>query len=133
MNRSKPVMRDLYYTRDHGWIDFQGSVAYIGICNSRLSGIKKSKKIVFSKKGGFLNQGEVIAIFHCSDCRIPVHMPVDGKILNLNDGYPLIDQNILQMQTENDEWLAFIGLAKPYERKGLMQFEQYRLFTKRKS
>jgi glycine cleavage system H protein len=133
MNNSKPVMRDLYYTRDHGWIDFQGSVAYIGICNSRLSEIKKVNKIVFSKKTGILNQGEVLAIIHGRNCRIPVHMPVDGKILNLNDGHPLIDQNILQMQPENDEWLAFIGLTKPYERKGLMQFEQYRLFTKKKS
>ncbi len=60
-------------------------------------------------------------------------MPVDGKIISLNDGKPLVDQNTLQMQPENDGWLALIGLAKPYERKGLMQFEQYRLFTKRRS
>jgi glycine cleavage system H protein len=132
MGNSKPVMRDLYFTPDHGWIDFQGTVAYIGICNSRLSGIKKIKKIVFSRKTGFLNQGELIAVIHGRDCRIPVHMPVDGKIINLNDDHPLIDQNILQMQPENNSWLAFIGLTKPYERKGLMQFEQYRLFTKRK-
>ena len=126
-------MRDLYYTLNHEWIDFQGTVAYIGICNSRLTGIKLIKKIVFSKKTGYLNQGDVIAFIHCKDCKVPVHMPVDGKIISRNEEQPLIYQNILQMQPENDGWLALIGLTKPYERKGLMQFEQYRLFTKRRS
>ena len=133
MGNSKPVMRDLYYTLNHEWIDFQGTVAYIGVCNFRLLGIKQIKKIVFSKKSGFKNQAEAIAFIHGKDCKVPVHMPVDGKIISLNDGKPLIDQNTLQMQPENNGWLALIGLKKPYERKGLMQFEQYRLFTKRRS
>jgi glycine cleavage system H lipoate-binding protein len=33
--------KDLYYTRDYEWIDFQESVAYIGICSFKLAGIKK--------------------------------------------------------------------------------------------
>jgi glycine cleavage system H protein len=129
MGNSKPVMRDLYYTCDHEWIDFRGTVAYIGICNFRLLGIKQIKKIVFSKTTGFKNQGEVIAIIHGKDCKVPVHMPADGKIISLNDYKPLVDQSM----SENDRWLALIGLAKPYERKGLMQFEQYKLFTRRRS
>lgn len=28
----------MYYTRDHEWIDFQGSGAYVGVSNFKLSG-----------------------------------------------------------------------------------------------
>jgi SAM-dependent methyltransferase len=35
-------------------------------------------------------------------------------------------------QPEHDGWVAFIGLTQPYERKGLMQPELYKLFTKGK-
>jgi glycine cleavage system H lipoate-binding protein len=50
----------------------------------------------------------------------------------IDNDLPLVDQNIMQKQPENDVWLALIGLAKPYDRKGLMQSDQYKLFTKRR-
>ena len=132
MANSKSTIRDIYYTHSHEWIDFQGAVAYIGVCNFKLSGVRKINKIVFSRKGGFKNQGEVIAFIYGKDCRIPVHMPVEGKIISINDGQFSDNQNGLHMRSENDIWLALVGPAKPYERKGLMQYVQYRLFTKGK-
>ena len=125
-------MRDLYFTNDHEWIDFQGSVAYIGVCNYKLSGLKQIGKIVFSKNLGIRKKGDVLAIIHCSDSKIPVHMPVDGKIMSLNDKQILADRNVYLQQPENDNWLAFIGLSQPYERKGLMQLEQYKHLTKKR-
>ena len=58
-------------------------------------------------------------------------MPVDGKIISFNDQQPLIDRNILLEYSENDSWMALIGLAQPYERKGLMQLAQYKQFSKK--
>jgi glycine cleavage system H protein len=133
MSKSKTVMRDLYFTIDHEWIDFQGTVAYIGVSNFKLSGLKHIKKIAFSKSPGIKKKGDVLAIIHCKNCKVPVYMPADGRILSLNDNQPLSDLNIIQMQPENDGWLAFIGLTQPYERKGLMQLEQYKHFTKKRS
>lgn len=128
----KSVKKDLYYTKDHEWVDFQGSVAYFGVCRLKLAGIKQIQRIVFAKDIGFKKQGEVIVTIMCNDYQIPVHMPVDGKIIKLNDALLLVNQNILLEQPEHDGWVAFIGLTQPYERKGLMQPEQYKLFTKRK-
>ena len=132
MSKSKTLKKDLYYTKDHEWIDFQGTVAYIGVCHLKLAGIKQIQKIVFAKDVGIIKQGEVAVTIMCNDCKIPIYMPADGRIIRFNDALLLANQNIILEQPEHDGWVAFIGLTQPYERKGLMQPAQYKLFTKRK-
>ncbi|HWH63194.1 MAG TPA: hypothetical protein VNS50_07960 [Ginsengibacter sp.] len=126
-------MKDHYFTTEHEWIDFQGAVAYIGVCNYKVSKLKTIEKIVFPKASGIKKKGDVLAVIYTKTGRIPVHMPVDGKILNLKNKGILTDlENFLQ-QSEKDRWLAFIGLSQPYERKGLMQIDQYKHFIKKGS
>jgi glycine cleavage system H protein len=126
-------MRDHYFTSEHEWIDFQGSVAYIGVCNYKVSKLKTIEKIVFPKSSCIKKKGDVLAVIYTKTGKIPIHMPVDGKILNLKNVVVLTDlENFLQ-QPEKDRWLAFIGLTKPYERMGLMQIDQYKHFIKRGS
>jgi glycine cleavage system H protein len=43
------IKRNIYYTNDHEWIDFQGSVAYIGVCRFKLSGFKEIHMIKFTE------------------------------------------------------------------------------------
>ena len=124
-------MKNHYFTNDHEWIDFQGTVAYIGVCNYKLLRLKKIDKIVFSKGPGVQKRGDVLAIIYSQNYKIPVHMPVDGKIMNLNDKLLLTDLGNFLHQAEKDRWLAIIGLAQPFERKGLMQVEQYKHFIKK--
>jgi glycine cleavage system H protein len=126
-------MRDHYFTTEHEWFDFQGAVAFIGVCNYKVSKLKTIEKIVFPKSSGIKKKGDVLAVIYAKIGKIPVHMPVDGKILNLKNIEILTDlENFLQ-QSEKDRWLAFIGLLQPYERKGLMQIDQYKHFIKKGS
>lgn len=126
-------MRDHYFTTEHEWIDFQGSVAYIGVCNYKVSNLKTIEKIIFPKASGIKKKGDVLAVIYTKTGKIAIHMPVDGKILNLKNIEILTDlENFLQ-QSEKDRWLALIGLSQPYERKGLMQIDQYKRFIKRGS
>jgi len=125
-------MRDLYFTNDHEWIDFQGAVAYVGVCNSKLSGLKQIIKIAFSKYSRITKKGDVIAFIYSKNSKVPVHMPVDGKIISFNEQQLLIDRNTALQHHENDIWIALIGLAQPYERKGLMQLAQYKHFSKKR-
>src|ERR1035437_9839572 len=105
MNRPKAVLRDLYYTNDHEWIDFQGSEAFIGICNFKLSGIKQIQQIVFTERSDLIKQGDVVAIILCDDYQIPVHMPIDGKIIHINEMLLTSDKDILLQQPENYGWI----------------------------
>ncbi len=129
MNRFKTIKRDLYFTNDHEWIDFQGSAAYIGVCNFKLSGIKEIQQIEFKEYSNPLKQGEVVANIQFDDYRIPVHMPIDGKIIRLNDHLLTGDENLLLRQPENNGWIALIAPSKLHERKGLLRPEEYKLFS----
>jgi glycine cleavage system H protein len=127
MNASKPVMRNLYYTNDHEWIDFQGSVAYIGVCQFKLSGIKEIQQIVFAENSDLRKQGEIIASIHFDDYQIPVHMPVEGKIITINDLLLTDNKNLLIQQPENNGWIALAVPGQLNNKRGLLSPEEYSL------
>lgn len=121
----KSVYKDIYYTKDHEWIAFQGSVAYVGICSFKLIGFREIHQIIFKTHTGFRRQGEVIAIIKYKDYRIEVHMPVDGEILQLNDVILLANPTILLQHAETSGWVILIVPSHPYERKDLLLPKQY--------
>lgn len=124
MDRGKIQKNDVYYTNDHEWIDFQGSVAYVGVCQFKLKGILQVEQISFLTSESIQKQGEVIAIVQYDDYKISVHMPVDGKVISLNDAITQGSKNLLLQQPESDGWIALIVPDKPNERQGLMTRKQ---------
>jgi glycine cleavage system H protein len=131
MKKDNTPKRDLYYTKDHEWVDFQGSVAYVGVCAFKLTGFKEVEEIVQHDLSGFKKQGETIATIRYIDYQVDVHMPVDGKILEVND--VLTDnRNLLLQQPENNGWIVLIIPAQPYERKGLLLPKEYQMNGKSK-
>jgi glycine cleavage system H protein len=117
--------KDLYYTRDHEWIDFQGTVAYVGICNFKLIGFREVQQIIFNGSTGFRKKGEVIATVKYNDYQIEAHMPVDGKIVELNDTLVSGDPNVLLQHAESSGWIALIVPSRPYDRNDLLAPRQY--------
>ena len=124
--------RDLYYTKDHEWINFQGSVAYIGVSKFKLTGFKDIEKITFMDSSGFKKQGEVIATVKYNDYLIEAHMPVDGKVLQVNEKLVSGNQNILLDCAESSAWIALIVPSLPHERKNLLLPKQYQMNGKSK-
>src|SRR5690242_7934671 len=108
MNTKNLTNKDLYYTTDHEWVDFQGSVAYTGICNFKLTGFKQVHEISFIEPSGFKKKGEVIAMLKYNDFTIAAHMPVDGKILQINEKLKEGNPNILLDCSESSGWVALI-------------------------
>jgi glycine cleavage system H protein len=132
MEKPPASPRDMYYSYDHEWIDFQGSVAYIGVCAFKLKGIKHIHQLVFAEDPGLRKQGEVIASIQYEDYQVLVHMPIDGKVISINEALWLDNRSLLLEQPENNGWLALIVPHEPNERTGLLEPEQYTLLTKRK-
>lgn len=132
MNNQKAAHRDVYYTNDHEWIDFQGTVAYTGVCHFKLLGFKGIHRIRFTDKSGFRKKGEVIAQITYNEYQIDAHMPVDGKIVQVNEDLLTGDQNRLIQTAENSGWLIKLIPSQPYERKDLLLPKQYQLNGKDK-
>jgi len=137
MNLQTSTRKDLLYTSDHEWIDFLGTVAYMGLCPFRLTGIGHVQQILFSENDGLVRQGAVIATVVGEKYRVPVHMPMDGKIIRSNDALLLIEQNSVLSDIErirwfSEQWIALVSPSHPYERKNFLRAEQYVLHIKRK-
>ena len=132
MKPNNSFAKDLYFTSDHEWIDFQGSVAYTGICKFKLTGFKMIQELVYTESSGYKQRGEVLATIRYNDYLITAHMPVTGKIIQLNDEFIKGHFDLLFDNPEGLGWLALIVPSEPYERKGLLLPKDYRLNNKSK-
>lgn len=129
---TQPAKRDLYYSKDHEWIDFQGSVAYVGICKFKLTGFKQIHEIRFNEPSGFKKQGEIIAAIKYNDYLVEVHMPVDGKLMQVNEELVSGNPGILLDFAESSAWIALIVPLQPHERRDLLLPKEYQLNGKNK-
>lgn len=127
----KPANKNLFYTNDHEWIDFQGSVAYVGVCSFKLTGIKDIHHVIYSENPDLIDRGEAIASIQYDDYRILVHMPVMGKIISFNDVLLTDDKSILLQQPEDNGWIALIVPDQGKERTGLQSPGDYKLSLKK--
>lgn len=132
MKSSQSARKDLYYTKDDEWIDFHGSVAYAGICSLKLAGFKQIQKITFSKSSLFRKKGDVIATIKYKDFKISAHMPVDGKVLEINEKLVNGNPNILIDCAESSGWIVLIAPSMPHERTDLLLPKQYQMNGKGK-
>jgi glycine cleavage system H protein len=130
MERSS--LKDLYFTKDHEWIDFRGSVAYVGICGFKLLGFKEIDQIIFHEPSGFKDRGEIIATIRYKDYQVKAHLPVECKIIEIN--YELVNgnQNLLLTFPETVGWIAKIAPSQPYDRRDLLLLKEYQLNGKDK-
>jgi glycine cleavage system H protein len=130
IRQAKNLKKDLYFTGDHEWIDFQGSVAYTGFCPFKLKGIKAIEKIDYAEGGTLFKANDVIGSIYYAEYKIDLHIPVAGRVLSFNDALTSGNQNLLLEQPENNGWFALIVPSSPYDRNGLLMSEQYRMKTR---
>ena len=133
MNVSNPVNKELYYTKDHEWIDFQDSFAYVGVSNFKLIGFQEIQQIVIHKISGFMKKGQVIATIKYKEYQIVAHMPVDGTILKVNYILRFGNKNILKKYAETKGWIALIAPTNPEERIDLVKIKKYQINVANKS
>lgn len=132
MNIGKQVKRDIYYTKEHEWIDYRGTIAYIGVSHFKLTGFRQIDQIIFGDTGGARKQGERIVTIRYNDYEVAVNMPVDGKIVCINESLLSGELNGLLQHAEGSAWIAQIIPNQPYDRKDLIMPEQYRMNNKSK-
>jgi glycine cleavage system H protein len=132
MNMERNRLKDLYFTNDHEWIDFRGTVAYTGICGFKLLGFKEIHEIIFHEPSGFKDKGEIIATIRYNDYQVRAHMPVECKIIEINNELLSGNQNLLLVFPESSGWIVKIAPYQPYDRKDLLLLKEYQMNAKEK-
>lgn len=124
MNRAISLPKNHFYTDEHEWIDYNGSVAYVGICDFKLSGLTDILQVQNGEMSSLLLKGEVLATIVSGKVKIKVLMPVDGRVLLYNDKLQA-NPNLLTTDAQKSGWIAKISPSAPYARKGLLKPEEY--------
>lgn len=126
-NSSKTDKRDLYYTKDYEWIDFQGAVAYTGVCQFKLSGFREVHQVEFLTTEGYYERGSVIAVIRYTDYSIEAHMPVDGRIIQVNQALQEGEGHLLLQHAEDRAWIALMIPSQPEQKNELLLPKQYQM------
>ena len=70
-------------------------------------------------------RGDIIARIIYKDYQVEAHMPVDGKLAQLNEELISGDPNILLRDLEKKGWIALIVPANSKDREQLLLPDQY--------
>ncbi len=117
-------MANRYYTDEHDWVEFSGTVAYIGVSGFKLTGIEKIKSVEFIVDSAYVENNELLGYLHADDYKIPFNMPFDGKILEHNEKYINAAEKFIEVDGDS-MWLIKVAPRAPYSREGLTMTEQY--------
>jgi glycine cleavage system H protein len=115
----------MYYTKDHEWIDFRGTCAYIGVSSFKLLGFREIHEVIFNDAINFKKKGEVVAWLRYKDYKIELLMPVDGSIVQINKIFSNKDLKSVSEHLEKSGWIFSIIPSNPYERDGLIPIKEY--------
>ena len=126
MDTRSLTKKDLYYTKDHEWVEFQGPIAFTGVCSFKLIGFKAIQQVIYNEPFGFKKRGDLIATLKYNDYTIEAHMPIDGKLLKMNADLIYGDDDLLLKDAES-VWIAKIAPSLPQERNDLLLPKQYQV------
>jgi glycine cleavage system H protein len=115
----------MYYTRDHEWIDFQGTGAYVGVSNFKLIGFREIDEVIFRETKSPMKKGDLVAWIRYKDYKIEILMPVDGSIVQINKIF--LGNNLKQISThlQKSGWIFSIIPTNYYHREDLIPIEEY--------
>ncbi|GEP89668.1 Glycine cleavage H-protein [Chitinophaga terrae (ex Kim and Jung 2007)] len=112
------------FTSNHEWIDFNGSVGFVGVSMYRLKGIKNINNIKWLNPKGIIDQGSIIAEIHTSDEIIPILAPIHCKYLGQNQKLSG-NLNLILESPQDKGWIFFVTPLKFYSQEPLLSPENY--------
>lgn len=112
------------FTSNHEWIDFNGTVGFVGISAHKLKGIKDIVDIKWYNPKGTVQKGAIIAEIHTTDQIIPVHAPLNCKYLGRNQKLSG-NLNLILESPQDSGWVFFVTPLKIYNHEPLLSPDSY--------
>jgi len=120
------VLKDLYYTEDHEWLKVEGDEAYIGLADYAQDQLGDIVYVELPEIDDEYEKEEAFSAVESVKAAADVYMPVDGKILEVNE--ELLDDPGLLNQDPYENWIVKIEIADKSQLDDLMTSEEYEKF-----
>ncbi|HEY0668726.1 MAG TPA: glycine cleavage system protein GcvH [Sphingobacteriaceae bacterium] len=116
---------ELKYTKDHEWIRFEGSNAYIGITDFAQRELGDIVYIDINTLGKEIDKDQVFGTVEAVKTVSDLFMPVSGKIAELNRK---LDANpeLVNQDPYGDGWMVKIEVSDAAQVESLLSADDYK-------
>ena len=113
-----------YFTRDHEWIEVEGTATRVGITHFAQSQLGDITFVDVPAVGALLGRGDSAAVIDSVKAASDVYAPVSGTVTAINAA--LEDApDLVNSAPESDGWLWTMDLANPAELEALLDAAAY--------
>lgn len=117
------VLKNLYYTEDHEWLKVSGKEAYIGITDFAQEQLGDIVYVELPEVDDELDKEEAFSAIESVKAASDIYMPVDGRIIEVNE--ELLDAPELINTDAYENWIVKIELKDESQLEELMTSEEY--------
>ncbi len=117
-----------YFTKDHEWIDVDGTTATVGITDYAQGKLGDVVFVELPEAGRTVEQGKEAAVVESVKAASEVYAPVSGTVVEANgdlEGTP----DLVNSAPESDGWFFKLTLSDPSQLEGLMDEAAYKAFV----
>ena len=105
------VKSNLFYTKDHEWVEFNGELATIGISAHAQEQLGDIVFVELPELGKEVKAGDALGVVESTKAVSDFYSSVDGKIVEINEGVVDSPENI-NVDSYGDGWLVKIKYTK---------------------
>jgi glycine cleavage system H protein len=117
-----------YFTKDHEWIELDGSSATVGITDYAQGQLGDVVFVELPEAGRSVTAGKEAAVVESVKAASEVYAPVSGTVTEANAA--LADTpDLVNTAPEGDGWFFRLTLSNPAELEGLMDEGAYKAFV----
>ena len=117
------------YTKDHEWIETQGSKGTVGVTAYAVEQLGDIVHIELPEAGKSYKAGDSFGTIESTKTVSDLYMPVTGKILEVNSALKTAPES-LQADAYKNGWLVRIEMTNPADASGLLDANSYEAFIK---
>ncbi|NLW39998.1 MAG: glycine cleavage system protein GcvH [Tissierellia bacterium] len=120
------IVEGLYYTKDHEWLKVEGDEATIGLSDFAQDQLGDIVYVELPEVDDEFEKEEAFAAVESVKAAADVYMPVDGRVIDVNE--ELLDDPELINQDPYEAWIVKIELTDKSQLDELMDSKEYEKF-----
>jgi len=120
------ILKDLLYSNDHEWVKVEGDKAYIGITDYAQHSLGDIVFIELPEVEDEISSQDVFGVIESVKAASDMFMPVDGKVVEINED--LVDDPALINADPYENWLLLVELTNRDQLGDLMNAKAYEEF-----
>src|SRR6516162_7246429 len=119
--------KDYKYTREHEWIQVNGSTGTVGITDHAQESLGDIVFVELPKVGTQLQAGKSFGTVESVKAVSELYAPASGKVTAINEALNQSPENV--NKDAHGAWMIKIELSNPSETAGLLSADDYEKFV----